>query len=268
LTGLPLTTGVTGTLPTANGGTNLTSFTSGGVVYASSTSALATGSVLTFNGTNFTAPRTQFTTSGSPPASGAGLEIIGGTSPLLFAYNRGTSAYLPLNATASAFGWSISGSDAMTLTSTGLGVGTSSPTYKVDVSVTGNNGIRTTSSAGQQLYLGNTGGDAVVGTLNNYSLGFLTNGSVRATLDTLGNLGIGTSSPTQKLDVYGTGMKVNNASYVGYLGAGNTFAGGAASRRSNGNSTAAIVSRCRGARLGGHAAMRGLCSRLVAAAFA
>jgi len=51
-TGLPLTTGVTGTLPTANGGTNLTSFTSGGVVYASSTSALATGSALTFDGTN------------------------------------------------------------------------------------------------------------------------------------------------------------------------------------------------------------------------
>jgi len=52
LTGLPLTTGVTGTLPTANGGTGLTSFTSGGVVYASSTSALATGTALTFDGTN------------------------------------------------------------------------------------------------------------------------------------------------------------------------------------------------------------------------
>jgi hypothetical protein len=51
LTGLPLTTGVTGTLPTTNGGTGLTSFTSGGVVYASSTSALATGSGLTWNGT-------------------------------------------------------------------------------------------------------------------------------------------------------------------------------------------------------------------------
>jgi hypothetical protein len=52
LTGLPLTTGVTGTLPTANGGTNLTSFTSGGVVYASSSSALATGSALVFDGSN------------------------------------------------------------------------------------------------------------------------------------------------------------------------------------------------------------------------
>ena len=41
-----------GTLATTNGGTGLTSFTSGGVVYASSTSALATGSALTWNGTN------------------------------------------------------------------------------------------------------------------------------------------------------------------------------------------------------------------------
>ena len=54
-TGLPLTTGVTGTLPTANGGTNLggaTPFTSGGVVYASSSSVLATNSNITFSGTD------------------------------------------------------------------------------------------------------------------------------------------------------------------------------------------------------------------------
>ena len=44
----------TGTkIGTAYGGTGLTSFTANGVVYASSTSALATGSALTFDGTNF-----------------------------------------------------------------------------------------------------------------------------------------------------------------------------------------------------------------------
>jgi chaperonin cofactor prefoldin len=43
----------TGTLPTASGGTGLTSFTTNGLVYASSTSALATGSTLQFDGTNF-----------------------------------------------------------------------------------------------------------------------------------------------------------------------------------------------------------------------
>jgi hypothetical protein len=44
---------LSGTLATTNGGTGLTSFTANGVVYASSTSALATGSGITYNGTTF-----------------------------------------------------------------------------------------------------------------------------------------------------------------------------------------------------------------------
>lgn len=48
---IALTTHVSGVLPTANGGTNLSSFTANGVVYASSTSALATGSAFVFDGT-------------------------------------------------------------------------------------------------------------------------------------------------------------------------------------------------------------------------
>jgi len=47
-----LATNVTGTLPVANGGTGLTSFTANGIVYASSTSALATGTALSFDGAN------------------------------------------------------------------------------------------------------------------------------------------------------------------------------------------------------------------------
>lgn len=47
-----LTTHVSGVLPTANGGTNLSSFTANGVVYASSTTALATSSNFSFDGTN------------------------------------------------------------------------------------------------------------------------------------------------------------------------------------------------------------------------
>ena len=92
-TGLPLTTGVTGTLPTANGGTNLTSFTSGGVVYASSTSALATGSALTFDGTNLgVSGNANFGNSGSSNYGGYAvggrvfsLAAAGGTVPAISA---------------------------------------------------------------------------------------------------------------------------------------------------------------------------------------
>lgn len=47
-----LTTHVLGTLPIANGGTNLTSFTSGGLLYASSTSALASATGVLSTGTS------------------------------------------------------------------------------------------------------------------------------------------------------------------------------------------------------------------------
>jgi hypothetical protein len=43
---------LTGTLAVANGGTGLTAFTANGVVYASGTTTLASGSALTFNGTD------------------------------------------------------------------------------------------------------------------------------------------------------------------------------------------------------------------------
>lgn len=50
-----LTLGWTGTLATTRGGTGLSSFTANGILYASSTSALATSSSLTWSGTVFTA---------------------------------------------------------------------------------------------------------------------------------------------------------------------------------------------------------------------
>jgi hypothetical protein len=53
-----------GTMPTNQGGTGLTSFTANGIVYASSTSALATGSTLQFDGTNVGVGLTPVTNNG------------------------------------------------------------------------------------------------------------------------------------------------------------------------------------------------------------
>lgn len=70
LTGLPLTTGVTGTLPIANGGTNLSTLTANNVIIGNGTSSplfvapSSNGNVLTSNGTNWTstAPAPGLTT--------------------------------------------------------------------------------------------------------------------------------------------------------------------------------------------------------------
>jgi hypothetical protein len=88
-----------------------------------------------------------------------------------------------------------------------IGVGTSGGSYAIDLLTTGNNGLRvnTGTSSADQLYLGNTGGVSVVGTLSNDNFGIITNGSTRITVDTSGNVGLGTSSPSASLHVLHTG---------------------------------------------------------------
>ena len=112
-----------GTLGTANGGTNLTSFTANGVVYASSSSALATGSALTFDGTSLdlgtVGAKVNFATTGSATrnyiglsADGYSLEMVtqrGAIQPLSYKQDFGVGHV-----------WSVTGSTALTLNSTSL----------------------------------------------------------------------------------------------------------------------------------------------------
>jgi len=185
-TGLPLTTGVTGTLPTANGGTNLTSFTSGGVVYASSSSALATGSALTFNGTSLGVggvPTIQgelnvFKTGSAPTlyvqgdtsntttqgiiriggASGRSASIQGyreassNTMALRFySYNSADQLNYEITSGGNSI-WSVGGTEQMRLTTTGLGIGTSSPAAKLDVVTGSTNRLRVSENSSQLFF--------------------------------------------------------------------------------------------------------------------
>jgi hypothetical protein len=74
---------VAGTLATTNGGTNLTSFTSGGAVYATSTSVLTTGTLPTASGgtnlTAFTSGGAMYATSTSALTTGTLPNTAGGT---------------------------------------------------------------------------------------------------------------------------------------------------------------------------------------------
>ena len=109
-----------GTLGTANGGTNLTSFTSGGAVYATSTSALTTGTLpIVSGGTNSTA---------TPTAGGAGYGT--GTAHAYTAAGTSGQALISAGAAAPAFGNLALGvantnvSGALTPTNGGTGVAT------------------------------------------------------------------------------------------------------------------------------------------------
>jgi hypothetical protein len=238
-TGLPLSTGVTGTLATTNGGTGLTSFTSGGVVYASSTSALTTGSALTFNGTNLGV--------GIASASGrlhvANTGTAGTTADNLAVYfsstNRNSNVYIRAKNTDGSIlnfadgdsdvvgriayehsdntmRFDINSSEQMRLTSTGLGIGTTSPGTKLDVKQSGSNwydGIRVvrSTSDNQRLVFGNTSGaswiasvDAAGGSNNELIFGRSTDGTTfteSARFNSSGNLGLGVT-PSAWLSSY------------------------------------------------------------------
>jgi hypothetical protein len=189
-TGLPLTTGVTGTLPTANGGTNLTSFTSGGVVYASSTSALATGSALTWNTTTLGVGGAIVNTAGDN-VDFDWLTLKSGVSAgnkkaIVWQDSGGTvlgRQYLTYTAPSASIVWGslynggVNSSDLMTLTPTGLGIGTSTITGGYKAQINGNLLLSSTSP----LVVGNSTltllGD------NTSATGLLIN--------TAGNLGLG-----------------------------------------------------------------------------
>jgi len=107
-----------GTLATTNGGTGLTSFTSGGVLYASSSSALTTGSALQFDGTNLSV-------GAAPVASKGTLQV-------------GTIGYTDTGVIA-AFASSVAGYNQVVIQNTNAG-----STSSCNFNVSNNNGTSTT----------------------------------------------------------------------------------------------------------------------------
>ena len=205
---VPTWTTITGTVPSP--------FTANGVVYASSTSALATGSALTFDGTNFTTPRVLFGGSTLPAAGNPSIALRtsdntiyhqSGSANTITFLDSSQNTMQSIGATANIF--NISNSEKMRLTSTGLGIGTTNPVVSLDVQ-TANAAARFNSSdangvyaafsvngtpkgyigSAYQIVTSSSANDFAVQAANNFVIA--TNGSTRvATFDTSGNLGLG-----------------------------------------------------------------------------
>jgi len=225
-----------GTLATTNGGTGLTSFTSGGVVYASSSSALATGSALVFDGTNLGLGVTPSAWSASYKAIqlGGGTSIWSGASgnqPSFYSnnlyFNGSNRIYLQngyateyVQSTSGTHSWytapsgtagnAITFTQAMTLDASGnLGIGTTSPATRLNVSSTGNGnralfddttndntlGIYSDSTDIRLLSLNNSRGSYKrLGFQSNVMVFSASNGSESARIDTSGNLLVNSTS--------------------------------------------------------------------------
>ena len=129
---------------------------------------------------------------------------------------------------------SVGGSEGMRLTSTGLGIGTSSPATILDIVGSGNPTLTLRGSAGAYtsiLKLQAAGGGSSVinatgATTDN--LIFQITGTERARIDSSGNLGIATTSPSTwgtKLVVYNNQLTVTGGGYDGTYADSIFFAG-------------------------------------------
>jgi hypothetical protein len=241
------TLNLTNALGTTYGGTGLTSFTANGVVYASSTSALTTGSALVFNGTNlglgvtpsaFDGKAFQFNTTGvlySPAArysnfgsnfnesSGVASYLTNGNATL-YSQNRNAGVHAWYNAPSGTAGNAITFTQAMTLDASGnLVIGDTSASYRLDVKGSTGNGIAYRDGTVIN-YLGTTGSNlGYLGTLTNHPVAFLTNATERARIDSSGNLLVGTTSSsgagagTVLLSNGASLFTRNNVNYVHYI---------------------------------------------------
>jgi hypothetical protein len=134
-------------------------------------------------------------------AGAAGLEIQPtgfSSAPLILSYNRSGSAYTQLTLDGSTIVHALSGSTAMTLNSTGLGVGVVPSLYRFEVG-SGSTDTRALFTSNNAFSIGVKNGanqlGGWIGSAGNNILTFSGNdGTMKVTIDNPGNVGVGVST--------------------------------------------------------------------------
>ena len=169
--------------PTVTGGT------ANGVAYLNGSKVLTTGSALTWDGSLLSTTVADNTVGVKFKATTSNIRFLpqDGGAAKIAALNAAESAFYPLITQGSSLQYVIDTTAGMRLTSTGLGIGTTSPSYRLEVRDTADATIALVKSGANSLRFLSTSSGGVINQVDANPLAFYTSNTERARIDSSGN---------------------------------------------------------------------------------